>query len=79
MAAGTMYLQCRRIYIEISGTIQNGQIWKDAEKQIAVDEHTIFMLASMTKPVTAAALMMLSDAEHDRLADRAAAFMEQLE
>lgn len=35
--------------------------WQDAEKQIAVDEYTIFMLASMTKPVTAGAIMILSD------------------
>ncbi len=35
--------------------------WQDDEKEIPVNEHTIFRLASMTKPVTAAAVMILSD------------------
>src|SRR5689334_21079619 len=33
--------------------------WQDREKKIAMKRDTIFRLASMTKPITAAAAMML--------------------
>lgn len=35
--------------------------WQDDGKKIPVNEHTIYRLASMTKPITAAAVMILSD------------------
>lgn len=35
--------------------------WQDAAKTIPVNEHTIFRLASMTKPITAIAVMMLDE------------------
>ncbi len=41
--------------------LKAGVGWADEEKQKPVNEHTIYRLASMTKPVTAVAVMILSD------------------
>jgi CubicO group peptidase (beta-lactamase class C family) len=49
--------------------------WKDRERQVLMEPNTVFNIQSMTKPVTATAILMLVDDGLLDLDDRAAAYL----
>ena len=63
--AGTVSLIARRgkvVHFEAQG-------WRDSENQEPMSKDVIFRIASMTKPITSVALMMLYEEGHFQLRD----------
>jgi CubicO group peptidase (beta-lactamase class C family) len=56
----------------------NAAGWQDRENKIPMKTDTIFRIASMTKPVTSVAVMMLYEEGHFRLDDPVAKFIPDL-
>jgi len=72
--AGAVTLVARRgkvAHIEAHG-------WQDREQKVEMKPDAIFRIASMTKPITSAAVMMLYEEGHFKLEDPVAKFIPEL-
>ncbi len=71
--AGAVTLVARRgqvAYFEATG-------WQDKENRVPMEKDTIFRIASMTKPITSVAVMMLYEEGHFRLSNPIAKFIPE--